>query len=34
MTEFYHNHSIQALGLSNDSFQMTFESIENLVKKY
>ena len=32
MTEFYHNLSMLALNISNDSVQMNFDSIKNLVK--
>ena len=32
MTEFYHNLSMLTLNISNDSVQMNFDSIKNLVK--
>ena len=32
MTEFYHNLSMPTLSVSNDSFQMNFDSITNLAK--
>lgn len=32
MTEFYHNLSMPALSVANDSFQMNFDSITNLAK--